>query len=205
MLKVGLTGGIASGKTTISGILREMNIPIIEADKISREVLNIYKEINERIKEHFGLEYFDPDGNLVRKKLGNYIFRHENERKKLEEIIMPFIKEEIFNQFREYDKQGKAICILDAATLIENNMQCDMDINILVWITKDLQIKRVMERDNLNKEEALNRINSQMPLEEKKRYTDYIIDNSGDIESTRDQIKNIVDILKNKCRRKYEK
>lgn len=195
MLKIGLTGGIGSGKSTISRMLKERNIPVIDADSISREVIKNNLEIPKEIKLNFGSEFFDENNNLKRQEFGNYIFRNKTQRKKYENIIMPYIIKEIFRSMGVCENLGENICVLDAPTLIENGVHKYMDINILVWIPKSMQIERVKERDKMNEINVLDRINSQMSLEEKKQYADFIIDNSGNIENTIKQLDKIFDSI----------
>lgn len=192
MIKVGLTGGIGSGKSTVSNMLKGKNIPVIDADIISREVLSIYPEILHEIKDTFGSQFIDSEGKLKRRELGNYIFKNDKLRQKLENIIIPYIKKEIFKRINEYAKMGESLCIVDAPTLIEHSIHKNMDINILVWVSEGIQISRVKNRDNLDEEQVLNRIRSQIPLNKKKDEVDFIIDNSGSIERTREQLENIL-------------
>ncbi|WP_454054017.1 dephospho-CoA kinase [Clostridium sp. Marseille-Q7071] len=189
---VGLTGGIGSGKSTVSNMLIERNIPVIDADKISREVLIIYPEVLWSIKKEFGEEVFDENDNLDRKKLGYIIFSNEIFKKKLENIIIPYIKKEIFDKIEKYVKAGEKLCIVDAPTLIENNLHKYMDEVIIIVVNEEIQIKRVMARDSLSKKDALNRINSQMPLKEKLKYATYTIDNSDTLSHTEEQLDNII-------------
>ncbi len=184
MLKIGLTGGIGSGKSTISNILKKRGFNIIDADIVAREVLNIYPETICYIREQFGESFFDENNGLKRRELGNFIFAFEERRKKYEKIIIPFIEKEIFYRIHKLDEAGEELCILDAATLIENNFHNHMDVNVLVWVDYFTQIQRIKSRDNLGDEEIINRINSQMALEEKIKFADYIIDNSGNLENT---------------------
>ncbi|WP_234122163.1 dephospho-CoA kinase [Clostridium hydrogenum] len=195
MLKIGLTGGIGSGKSTISRMLKERNIPVIDADSVSREVIKNNLEIPKEIKLNFGSEFFDENNNLKRQEFGNYIFKNKTERKKYENIIMPYIIKEIFRSMGVCENLGESICVLDAPTLIENGVHKYMDINILVWLPKNIQIERVKERDKMNEINVLDRINSQMSLEEKKQYADFIIDNSGNIENTIKQLDKIFDSI----------
>ena len=196
MFKVGLTGGIATGKSTVSGILSGKGFEIIDADSIAREVLDLYPELLIRIKNTFGEHFFDEEDRLRRKIFGDYIFKYPGERKKLEDIMIPPIKEEIFNRFELLKKRGLKVCILDAPTLIEHRLHESMDMNILVWVERNIQIERLRKRDNLNKEQALNRINAQMSLEEKKKHVNFILDNSRDLDYMREQIEEITEVLK---------
>ncbi|MEL7597493.1 MAG: dephospho-CoA kinase, partial [Clostridiaceae bacterium] len=155
MIKIGLTGGIGSGKSTVTKMLLEKNIPVVDVDIISREVLELYPETLEEIRNTFGEEFIDEKGKLKRRELGNHIFKSNELRKKLENILIPHIKKEIFNRIERYNEMGESICVVDAATLIEHFIHKEMDFNILVWIDRELQIKRVMTRDKLQKDEIL--------------------------------------------------
>lgn len=192
MLKVGITGGIGSGKSTVTNMIKGMGFPIIDADIVAREVFIIYPHILPTIKEAFGYSFFDEKGNLKRKEFGSYIFKNHLERKKYEDIIIPFVIKEIYARIKTFEEQNYKICFLDAPTLIENNLHKDMDVNILVWVGNKVQAQRVMLRDNLDADEAMNRIRAQMPLEEKKKFVDYIIDNEGSMENTRLQLDLII-------------
>jgi len=196
MIKVGLTGGIGSGKSTVSNYLRKKNIPVIDADDISREIYSLYPEITETIKKVFGEKYFDSNGELNRRKLGKTIFKFKGKRKKLEKIVIPYIKKEIFNRINNLELKKNHICILDAPTLIENNLHKKMDINILVYVDLSTQIKRVMDRDKLTYEEVKQRIDSQISLKKKKKKVQYFIDNGGDLEDTYKKVEEILLELK---------
>lgn len=196
MMKIGLTGGIGSGKSTASAMFESHGIKIIDADKISKEVLDKNPEILKRVKSEFGSGFFDWRGEFRRKEFGNHIFRFPKQRVKYEAIIMPYIIEEIKKQFEKYENKKEKMVILDAPTLIENKMQTDMDYVILVTAPVNVQIKRVMERDRLSKSDAVSRVNAQMSVEEKKEFANVIIDSSGELEKTQKQVEDIIDFLK---------
>ena len=146
MIKVGLTGGIGTGKSTVSDILRSENIKIIDADGIAKEVLEKNSQILEMVRTQFGSGFFDWRGEFRRKEFGNHIFRFPKQRIKYESIIMPYIKQSIEENIKAYEKKGEKIIIIDAPTLIENNLHVEMDYVILVWLISELKIKGLKQR-----------------------------------------------------------
>ena len=184
MITIGLTGGIGSGKSTVSFMLKEAGFEIIDADIIARDVLKKYPEILERVKVEFGAGFFDWRGDFRRKEFGNHIFRFTKQRKKYEEISMD-----------NHKKKGTKILILDAPTLIENDLHKEVDYVILVWVDQNTQIQRVRARDGMIREEAINRINSQMPLERKKDFANIIIENNDILPKTKEQVDLLIDFL----------
>jgi len=192
MLKVGITGGIGSGKSTVTNMLIEKCFCVIDADIVAREVFIIYPEIISKIKDDFGNIFFDKEGKLMRKEFGNYIFKSDDRRKKLDSIMIPFIKREINLRINRYEQENLQLCFLDAPTLIENNLQSSVDKTILVWVSSDVQIERLMSRGGLKIDEAMDRIKAQMPLDEKRKFADFIIDNGDSIENTKLQLDLII-------------
>ncbi|SHI38925.1 dephospho-CoA kinase [Clostridium intestinale] len=195
MLKVGLTGGIGTGKSTVSKFLKDAGFPIIDADVISREVLDKYPDILKRIRKEFGEGFFDWKGEFRRKEFGNHIFRFPRLRTRYEDLIMPYIIKEIDEAFKKFEDKKAKIVILDAPTLIENNLHEVMDLVIVVWADHNTQLSRIKDRDRLGTGEALQRINAQLSLEKKKEYANIIIDNSKDILSTEVQVRDLIGIL----------
>lgn len=196
MLKVGLTGGIGTGKSTVSRILFEEGFKILDADLVARQVLATYPEILEKVKIEFGEGFFDWRGEFRRKEFGNHIFRFPKQRMKYEAIIMPFIKKEIEEAFNRYEANGETIVILDAPLLVETDLYKEMDYVILVWADNKTQIQRVRFRDKVSNLDAISRVNSQMAIEEKKQFSNIIIDNNGEVAKTESQVKAIVEFLK---------
>ena len=199
MIKIGLTGGIGTGKSTVSSILKNEKIKIIDADFISKEVLEKNPQILEMVRTQFGSGFFDWRGEFRRKEFGNHIFRFPKQRIKYESIIMPYIKETIEENIKAYEKKGEKIVIIDAPTLIENKMHTDMDYIVLVYADNSIQMQRVISRDKLTKGEAVSRINSQMPMEEKKEYANIIVDNNADLIETQKQVYDLIDFIKLIC------
>ncbi|WP_315069683.1 dephospho-CoA kinase [uncultured Clostridium sp.] len=199
MIKIGLTGGIGTGKSTVSNILKAEGLKIIDADAIAKEVLEKNPNILEMVRAQFGAGFFDWRGEFRRKEFGNHIFRFPKQRIKYESIIMPYIKQTIEDQVEKLENKGEKIIILDAPTLIENNMHNEMDYIILVYADNSIQIQRVMNRDKLTKADAVSRINSQMSMEEKKEFANIIIDNNNDLVDTQKQVYDLIDFIKLLC------
>jgi dephospho-CoA kinase len=199
MIKIGLTGGIGTGKSTVSNILQSEKIKVIDADNIAKEVLEKNPQILDMVRTQFGSGFFDWRGEFRRKEFGNHIFRFPKQRVKYESIIMPYIKQAIEENIKTYEKKGEKIIIIDAPTLIENNMHDEMDYVILVYADNSVQIQRVMNRDKLTKVEAVSRINSQMSMEEKKEHANIIIDNNADLIDTQKQVYDLIDFIKLIC------
>lgn len=195
MIKVGLTGGIGCGKSTVSLMLKNSGFPIVDADVISKEVMKKYPEILDKIRIEFGDNFFDWRGQLRRREFGNHIFRFQKEKIKYENIIMPYIFSSIEDEIKSYEKLGEKIIILDAPTLIENNMHKDMQVVILVTADKKSQIERIKERDKLTQYEITNRINSQMSDKIKREFANIIIDNSGTLEKTKEIVDDVIELL----------
>lgn len=196
MIKIGLTGGIGTGKSTVSKMIMAAGIKVLDADLVARNVLQVYPEILQKIRIEFGDAYFDWRGEFRRKEFGNHIFKFPQERIKYEEIIIPYIKKEIYEALKRYEENGEKIIVLDAPTLIENGLHKDMDYVILVYADTNTQIQRVKARDRLSNGDVNTRINSQMQLEEKKKFANIIIDNSGDLASTQKQVEGIIEFFK---------
>jgi dephospho-CoA kinase len=192
MIVVGLTGGIASGKSTISEILKGYGIPVIDSDLISREIMKRESLALNSIKNEFGNDIIDENGELNRKKLASIVFEDALKLESLNSITLPIIKEEIRKKLDCYKADGCKLCVVDAAILIEAKFTDLVNYIILVYVDSKVQLERLMKRDNFSSEEAHHRINSQMTFEKKSKYADFIIDNSRDIEYTKQQVNKIL-------------
>ncbi len=185
---IGLTGSIATGKSTVANMIKEMNIPVIDADKVAREVVEPGEKAYEQIVEYFGTEILFPDGTLNRKKLGTIVFQDEEKRNVLNSIVHPVIRERMDQQKEEYLAKGYNTVVLDIPLLFEGNRQDEFDKVLLVAVSEETQLKRLLERDKMGKEDALNRIRSQMPIKDKIPLADAVIYNDGTIEETKTQL-----------------
>jgi dephospho-CoA kinase len=192
MYRIGLTGGIGSGKSTISAYLKELGFQIVDADQVAREVLDIYPEILEFIRNEFGEGFFNENGTLNRRKLGDFLFCNRDKLEKYEAVILPFIKKEIFSRLEKLENSGLSVCFLDAPTLIEAGMHKLMDKNILVWVDRETQIERVTKRDSMEYAQIMGRISSQMDLDKKKEMVDFVVDNSAGIEEAKREVREIL-------------
>src|SRR5438552_5144661 len=198
MLKVGLTGSIAVGKSFILGVLKELGCHVLDADEVAREVVKPGTAGLRAVVEAFGDEILRADGTLDRSKLGSIVFTDENKRRQINSILHPFIitaQDEELRRLEREDPQG--IAVVDAALMIESGGYKRFDKLIVVHCDPEIQLQRLMKRDKLSREDAKRRINSQMPQEEKKRYADFLIDTSGPFESTRQQVELAFHELKN--------
>ena len=189
MLKVGLTGSIAVGKSFVLGVLRELGARTIDADQIARECVEPGTAGLAAVVSEFGDRVVNEVGSLDRAKLGAIVFSDEPMRQKLNSILHPFIiarQDEIMRQWET--ETPHAIAVIDAALMIESGGYKRFDKLIVVHCQPEIQIQRLMKRNQLSRDEAELRVKSQMPQEEKQKYADYLIDTSGEFPDTRRQI-----------------
>ena len=186
-LVVGVTGGIATGKSTVVKCVEEAGIPIIDADIVAREVVEPGMPGLEKIKTVFGPEVINPDGTLARKKLGKIIFADDNKRELLNRSLGPFIRKEILRQI-EVMKAKADLVIVDIPLLYETGYESLLDQVAVVYLPESIQLQRLMKRDHLTSIEAQQRINCQMPIEEKRKRADILFDNQGTIEEVKTQV-----------------
>lgn len=189
---IGLTGGIATGKSQVSSILSELGAMVIDADIVAREVVQKGLPAWQQLKDTFGEEYFLSNGELNRRKLGQLVFSHPDELAKLNSITHPAIKAKIEERINDLKVQGyNGIVVVDAALLLEAGWETMVD---QVWVVDapiEKRIERLMNRDNLTRDQALSRINSQMSQQERIAKADKIIYNNSDIDSLREQVQRI--------------
>jgi dephospho-CoA kinase len=188
MLRVGLTGSIGVGKSFVASVFEELGCHVVDADQTAREVVMPGTTGLKALTEAFGEEVLNPDGTLNRKQLGAVVFADESQRQRLNHILHPFIiarQDEILSEWEKDDPQG--IGIVDAALMIESGGYRRFDKLIVVHCRPEVQLERLMLRDQLSRDEAQRRIDSQMPQEAKQRFADYLIDTSDGFKPAREQ------------------
>lgn len=189
---IGLTGSIASGKSTVSKMLKQLGYPIVDADEIARLVVEPGTSVIKRIGETFGEEVLNEDGSLNREKLGGRIFGNVEEREKLNSIIHPAIREEMLRQREDHLTAGANTVIMDIPLLFESKLQSFVEKIIVVSVTPEVQAQRLIARNQLTETEASKRISSQLPMEIKEAGADAVINNNGTVEETEAQLQKII-------------
>ncbi|ASK62994.1 dephospho-CoA kinase [Virgibacillus phasianinus] len=187
-LIIGLTGSIASGKSTVSAMLQDYRIPVVDADQISRDVVRPGEKAYQQIVEIFGDDILLADKSLNRKKLGAIIFPDKEKRIQLNEIVHPAVRGNMLKQREAYVDAGEKCVVLDIPLLFESKLTHFVDRTLVVYVNRQTQLERLMTRDDSSEADANSRINSQIPLDEKARMADAVIDNNGTQEHTKEQL-----------------
>jgi len=190
---IGLTGSIASGKSTISQLLQDKGFRIIDADLVARKVVEPGTPTLIEISKQFGDEVIHPDGTLNREALGTLIFHNPSKRKQLNELMHPAIRQEMLAQRDDLKKQGIETIIMDIPLLFESKLQHFVEKVLVVSVTEDIQLERLIKRNSLSEEEAKVRISSQLPVSEKEKAADAVIYNNGSIEESKTQLERILE------------
>ncbi|WP_397540216.1 dephospho-CoA kinase [Rummeliibacillus pycnus] len=191
---IGLTGSIASGKSTVAKMLQELGLQIVDADIVARDVVEPGTETLGKIVEVFGEDILLENGGLNRAKLGEIIFHNPAKRKELNDIIHPAIRKEMLRQRDEWIEKGEKNIVMDIPLLFESRLQHFVEKILVVSVTEDIQLTRLMERNHLSEKEAKARIASQLPLSVKEKGADAVIYNNGNFENTRDQLLKTLDL-----------
>lgn len=191
MKVIGVTGGIGSGKSTVSGFLAELGAVIIDADKVGREALKPGTEVWREVVAAFGRQILTPGGNINRKKLGEIVFRNSESLSRLNQIMHPRMYDMVRAQLEGYRKQGAGVVVLEAPVLIEANWTSLVD---EVWVTvatESAVLRRLKEKFGLSEPESLARIHSQLPSEERVKHADVIIDTDCDLDELKAKVKEL--------------
>lgn len=196
-LLLGVTGSIATGKSTVAAMLEELGAPIIDFDVLAREVVEPEEPAWKEIVEYFGKQVLNDDKSLDRKKLSDVVFNDLEKRKKLESFTHPRIQERFVVQLAEITKKDpNAIVQVVIPLLIEINLQYLFHKLLVVYTPQEMQVQRLATRDKITEAEALNILQSQLSIEEKAGYADYVINNDGSLEETREQVEKLWEELK---------
>lgn len=193
---IGLTGGIASGKSTVSNWLISQGYPVVDADIAARKVVEPGMPALREITEAFGNDMLLEDGTLDRKKLGSVIFADEEKRHTLNAIVHPAVREWMGQETDRAFENGASIVIMDIPLLFESKLTHMVEETILVYVSEETQLKRLMERDGYSESDALARIQAQMPIDDKRKLADYVVDNNGMISETIEQVEEIMNQFK---------
>lgn len=197
MLIVGLTGGIASGKSTVAGFFRNEGAYVIDADAISREVVEPERAGWQEIADAFGPQVLKADRTIDRKYLGEIVFSDPDKRRMLESILHPRIHEEQRRQIEGIGlRDAHAVVVVDIPLLIEVKKHTTVDAVVLVYVPPPVQVRRLMERDGIRLEDAEKRLAAQMPINKKVKYADFVINNEGPLEETERKVKELFNELR---------
>jgi dephospho-CoA kinase len=203
MLMVGLTGGIGSGKSVVARMFKDEGAYVIDLDELARRVVEPDKPAWRDVLAYFGTGILNPDRTLNRSALAEIVFSDPKSRKVLEEFTHPRIFEErdaLLEAIK--DKDPCSVVVIEFPLLFELSFQKKFDKIILVYVTRDVQIRRARERDGLSEKEVDNRLRAQIPIDEKRSLSDYIIDNEGNLGYTRDQVREVMRDLRKLAREK---
>lgn len=198
---IGLTGGIASGKSLVSQTLRELGMLVIDADRVGQELMAEDAAVKEEVVRAFGPAVLTTGGEVDRAKLGEIVFRDQELRKALERIMHPLIGAELWRKAQE---SAHDITVLEIPLLIETGGHERVDVVVVVYATREHQIQRIMGRDGIGEEEARRRIDAQLPLEAKVPYAHYVINNTGSVEETEEQVVQFYQEIKGRERKRHE-
>jgi len=192
MRLVGLTGGIASGKSTVSNLFKDAGVPVVDADVVARNVVQKGTGGWKKIVKAFGDEILLDDGEIDRARLGQIVFSDPSKRQLLNRLLAPHISSGIFWEIAKLWMKGCKVIVLDIPLLFETKMDRWTNPVIVVWVNPETQIERLMSRDGCSEEQAQNRINAQLALDWKKSEADIVIDNSGSLDDTKQQFQEVL-------------
>lgn len=188
-MNIGLTGGIATGKSTVSSMLIRKGALLVDADVIARDVMLPGHPVLAEVAAYFGQDVIQADGQLDRKMLGEIIFNDDKKRLALNGITHPAIRREIRKQMADYESAyPDRLVVVDIPLLYESELQSLFEKVMVVYVPREQQLRRLMDRDEITEERAESRLNSQMNIEQKKQMADYVIDNSGTLAETSQQV-----------------
>jgi dephospho-CoA kinase len=189
-LRIGLTGGIGSGKSLVAAIFRSLGAPVLSADEIAKNLTNSDPMVKKRIREEFGTAVFKRDGSLDRKAMADIVFANKEKRKKLNAIVHPAVIKRIDEETRKLEgNRDTPFVIHEAALIFEAGVDKKLDYVIVVDADEDKRIQRVMERDGISRTDVQRRIDAQIPAEMKRKMADFVIKNDGDRKSLEHRVR----------------
>ena len=189
---LGLTGGIASGKSTADEFFKKRKIPIIDSDLIAHRIMEIGQNGYKAVVDYFGNDILHDDQTIDRRKLGAIVFNDREKLKKLNEITHPLVHQEIEQQMVQYRANHEKLVVIDVPLLFESGFESLCNGVLVISITPELQLERLMKRNNFVKKEAIARINNQMPLSEKEKRATYVVTNTGTIDDLEKKLSNLL-------------
>ncbi|MFZ0945576.1 MAG: dephospho-CoA kinase [Syntrophobacteraceae bacterium] len=194
--RIALTGGIATGKTTVAKRFRELGAIILDADEYARKAVEPGTPSHFALRDHIGPSFFNPDGTLRRRELRRGIVREPALRKRINAILHPYIMVAMEAEWQRQKKlHPRAVILFDIPLLFEGGFDKDFDIVILAYSTSEVQVQRLIQRDKLSPSEAERTLSMQFPIDSKRAHSDYIIENSGEIERTLRQVDEVWDTI----------
>lgn len=195
MIWIGLTGGIASGKSTVSKILRQRGLPVVDADELARDAIIHGSEGYKNVVKAFGMDVLNKDGTLNRESLAEIVFTDKSQLEKLESIIHPIVREKTKKIKESLKAQGYKMAFYDVPLLFEKKMESMFDKVVVVYSRMDQQIERLKSRNNMTKEQAVNRILNQVSMDDKIKKCDFVVDNTSDHKNLENQITKLLEDL----------
>ncbi|MGO4942926.1 dephospho-CoA kinase [Ruoffia tabacinasalis] len=198
MKAIAITGSIATGKSTVSKYLIQQGYPVIDTDIISRVVVEKGTVGLERLKENFGEDIIQADGTLNRKALGNIVFNDEASKEKLNQILHPLISKESKERMAAYKEEGHSLIFVDIPLYYEVDIDIPTDAVWLVYVSPDIQLERLMKRNQIGEEDARQLISNQISIEDKAKWSEIVIDNSNTPEETHKQVDQLLKAENNK-------
>ena len=188
MLKVGLTGGIATGKSTVAAMLIELGAPVVDSDILAREAVAKGSEGLREVRRVFGDKVLDEEQNLDRRAMRELIFQDPGARERLNSIVHPRVAALIDRQVDELERIGRQVVFVDVPLLYEVGWEDLMDAVVLVYVPAEVQLRRLMKRDQVERDQAVNALKAQLPIEQKLKKAQFLVDNQGSLEETREQV-----------------
>lgn len=197
---IGITGGIGSGKSTVSKFINEMGYKVINSDSKAKKLYLENSELKEKLIKEFGVNFYLPDGNINKKFIEEIVFGEDEKSKanlsKLNALVHPLVIQDNIDEIDELVEKGERLIFVESALIFEISMEDAYDYIICVFTPKDITIKRLIERDSTSEEKILKRMKNQMSSEEKKKKADFVINNNKDLNSLKNATEFIIDVIK---------